>query len=330
VLKIDGQQGEGGGQVLRSSLAFSAFTGRSFRIFNIRGRRSRPGLRPQHLAAVTLAATLCNAQVQGAELNSGDLQFVPGRISSGFYRVDVGTAGSVTLLTQAVLIPALMCGELVEFELIGGTDVPKAPPVDYLSEVVLPYFHHLGEVNLEVERRGFHPKGQGCVRLRVQGHSAPSRKIEAVHPPAWDRSQARIVVSNGLSKARVAERIRDGLAQEIDQIQCDYVEAASAGVAVTLWATDESGHRIGVSHLGRPRLSSERLAQQCVEAFRNRLSSESLIEEHLADQLIPILALTGGTLQCQNISDHCRTNIEICSLFTQRVFELGENHVVSA
>jgi RNA 3'-terminal phosphate cyclase (GTP) len=314
--------------VLRSSLAFSALTGRAFRIHNIRGKRSRPGLRPQHLAAVNLAADLCNAQTKGAELNSSDLQFEPGPVSPGTHRVDVGTAGSVTLLTQAVLLPALMCGQTVEFELIGGTDVPMAPPVDYLTEVVVPYFRRLGEVEVQVERRGFHPKGQGYLRLRVQGRPI-SETLKADQKPEWGGTKARIAVSKGLREARVAERIQDCLSDQVDTIDLEYVDASSDGVALTLWATDAVGHRLGVSRLGRPRLKSEKLARQSLDAFHKRLAQECLIEEHLADQLIPILALTGGQIRCQTISGHCHTNMRICSLFTQKAFQVQSKNLIS-
>ena len=315
--------------MLRSALAFSALTGKAFRIRNIRGRRSRPGLRPQHLAAVKLTASLCSARVRGQEINSGNLEFIPDRVTPGFYRVDVGTAGSVTLLTQAVLVPALLCGEAMEFELVGGTDVPKAPPVDYLQEVVFPYFRGFGQVELEVQRRGFHPKGQGCLLLRIQGRGIQDR-IEAVQRPAWTQTRARIVASAGLSGARVAERIAEPLKSEIDQVEHSYVEAACEGVAVTLWAQDEAGHRLGVSRLGRPRLPSEKLADQCLRAFQERLSSKFLVEEHLADQLIPLLAIAGGEMRCQKLTAHCHTNMQICSLFTGRIFSVKGDHLVSA
>lgn len=321
MLEIDGRQGEGGGQVLRSALAFSAFTGKSFHIHSIRGGRSKPGLRPQHLAAVKLAADLCGACVQGADLNSSELSFQPATVQPGSYQVDVGTAGSVTLLTQAVLIPALMCGRPVEFTLVGGTDVPNSPPADFLLQVVLPYFTRLGKVEATLEKRGFQPKGQGKLHLRVHGNSK-RYALNVFEKPLWRETRAGIVVSDRLQKAAVAERVRDHLAGRIDQIDFDYVQSASDGAVVTLWASDDQNRKVGVARLGQRGLPAEKLSGQVLRSFQSILSRDQPVEEHLADQLVPILAVSGGRIRCQALSPHCLTNIDICSLFTGREIKI--------
>ncbi len=325
MLNIDGKEGEGGGQVLRSSLAFSALTGKPFILTDIRGNRSRPGLRPQHLAAVKLAADLCKARVVGDQIDSSQLVFQPGKVSPGFYRVDVGTAGSVTLLAQAILIPALRATGPVEIELVGGTDVAMAPPIDYLLEVVLPYYRALGEIEARVERRGFHPRGQGVVRLRLEGKAA-TKPLELDGKTNWEKQRARIAVSVDLKQAKVAERIAAALAPGIE-VEREYVDSASSGAVLTLWAISPNGFRLGSTCLGRPGLPSEKLARMAMESFQARLDHPHPVEEHLADQLVPLLALVGGRMRCQEISLHCSTNMEICSRFTGGHFEMNGSEV---
>lgn len=325
MLEIDGKKGEGGGQVLRSSLAFSALTGKPFTLTDIRGNRSRPGLRPQHLAAVRLAADLCQAEVAGDRIDSNRLVFHPGKITPGFHRVDVGTAGSVTLLAQAILIPALLAPGPVEFELVGGTDVAMAPPIDYLLEVVLPYYRALGKIEARLERRGFHPKGQGVVHLSLEGKPAP-KPLEIDGTITWKKQQARIAVSADLRQAKVVERIAAALAPEIE-VEREYVDSASSGAVLTLWATSPEGYKLGSTCLGRPRLPSEELARTAMELLQARLDHPHPVEEHLADQLVPLLTVVGGRMRCQEISLHCSTNMEICSRFTGARFELRGTEV---
>lgn len=327
MISIDGRQGEGGGQVLRSSLAFAALTGKAFSIHNIRGNRPKPGLRAQHVAAVRLAASLCRARVSGVEVGSHELSFQPCELVGGRHHVDVGTAGSVTLLTQASLLPALMCGEPVELVLEGGTDVPMSPPLDYLDEVVLPYYRRLGSIELIEERRGFVPAGQGRVRLLVEGHG------EAVVPlrlTRWEgpvEPHARVVAAEGLRSAEVAERVASGLEQELGvESEICYQSTSSASVVVTIWGRSEEV-RVGVGGLGRRRLSSERLANQVCRLWQERVAHKNPVEEHLADQLVPLLSLIGGEMACQVISLHCQTNMEICGLFSGAQFSIEGNSV---
>ena len=169
LITIDGSQGEGGGQVLRSSLALSLVLGRPFAIEKIRAGRKKPGLLQQHLTAVLAAADVGNAEVQGAALGSRRLEFRPGPVRSGNYAFRVGTAGSATLVLQTVL-PALLSAE-GESNLVleGGTHNPMAPPVDFLVKAYLPLVNRLGpRVDLQVVRPGFYPAGGGKFTVRVQ------------------------------------------------------------------------------------------------------------------------------------------------------------------
>ena len=333
MLRIDGSQGEGGGQLLRSSLAFSALTGQAFRLENIRANRNKPGLRPQHLAAVRLAAQLCGARCQGDEINSGTLEFHPGPLRPGHFRQEIGTAGSLVLLTQAALIPALRAGGPVVLELHGGTDVPMAPPLDYVAEVVLPYYRRLGKIELEVVRRGFHPQGGGCLRLAVEGHAEPALPLNLVGPSRWDKVKGLAVASAHLGDAQVGQRMsrsaQDRLSGSL--VEESHVLSDSPGAVLTLWCEDVARERrTGASTLGRPGLSSEKVGKQAATAMRRILDDPRPVDEHLADQLVPLLALLGGQMECQTISGHCSTNIDICSLFSGTRFELDGSTIRAA
>jgi RNA 3'-phosphate cyclase len=167
-LEIDGAHGEGGGQLLRTAAALSVVTGRPVRIGQIRAGRDRPGLAPQHLAAVKALAALCGAQVEGLALRWLELTFVPGLVRSGEYEFDVGTAASIALVLQALLPAAIASGEAFSFAIHGGTEVRAAPPMDYLGHVLVPLLAKMGaRVSIELVRRGYYPRGGGEVRVAV-------------------------------------------------------------------------------------------------------------------------------------------------------------------
>lgn len=329
MLEIDGRQGEGGGQVLRSSLAFSALTQKPFVIHHIRGNRSTPGLRAQHVACVRLAASLCGAQVEGAEVGSHRVVFQPSALVAGRHEVDIGTAGSITLLTQAALIPALACKKPVELVMQGGTDVPLSPPLDFLQEVVLPYYRRLGHLELDVEKRGFMPAGQGLVSLRVHGHQQDAAAFGLLDCPDGLKARGKVVASAELEGNHVGQRVaaqverRLGFAPEIE-----YRRTSSVGVVANVWGQNGE-FRAGCGLLGRRRLSSEKLADQLCSRWEDIAAHDNPVEEYLADQLIPLLALCGGEIKCQTISLHCRTNVQICALFTGTEFSI-EGDLVSA
>ncbi|HEY7699891.1 MAG TPA: RNA 3'-terminal phosphate cyclase, partial [Vicinamibacteria bacterium] len=171
LLEIDGSYGEGGGQLLRTAIALSAVTGREVAVRDIRAKRDRPGLAPQHLAAVAAVAKVCRARVEGLSLRSREVRFAPAEISGGpqeEYRFDVGTAGSVGLVLQALLPLWVAGGHEAAVTVTGGTDVPHAPPLDYLRNVLLPLLGRLGvEAHIEAIRRGYYPRGGGEVRVEV-------------------------------------------------------------------------------------------------------------------------------------------------------------------
>src|SRR5215510_1529252 len=177
MIEIDGASGEGGGQILRSSLSLAICTGQPFRIANIRANREKPGLMRQHLTAVKAAAEVCAGEVDGAELGSRALTFRPGKLAAGDYSFAIGTAGSCTLVLQTVLPPLLLATETSSIRITGGTHNKGSPPVDFLARAFLPLINRMGpKVNLELVRHGFYPRGGGEIRVDI----VPSTKLEPI------------------------------------------------------------------------------------------------------------------------------------------------------
>jgi RNA 3'-terminal phosphate cyclase (GTP) len=310
LIEIRGDIHEGGGQILRTSLALSARTGISFEMTRIRAGRSRPGLQPQHLAAVRLAAQLCQARLQGDQLGSLSMRFEPRHCEAPSHlSVDVGTAGSITLLLQSVFwaLPA------VSVELRGGTDVAWSPPFDYLKEVTLPLYRRLADVRTLALTRGFFPKGRGRWLFEVETVAAP-KSLYLVEPPTtWDVF-GRAIASADLRSRRVAERLAQASGELLGRpIEWDYQDTPSQGCALVLWAA--SGEwRWGVSALGEKGKSAEQVASLAVERLRHCLAQPG-VDEYLGDQLVPLLALVGGAVLCQKVTPHLRANLEVVEAF---------------
>src|SRR5688572_20326178 len=195
MLTIDGSMGEGGGQILRSALALSVITGTPFRIANIRANRDRPGLRRQHTTAVRAAAQICGGDVVGAEVDSRELTFRPGKVAPGDYTFDIGSAGSTTLVLQTVLPPLLLAGGPSTLVLEGGTHNPGGPPADFVERVFLPVINRMGpRVQLALERPGFAPAGAGRLIVAIE----PAARLQPVtlnERGKLIRRRARVVVA---------------------------------------------------------------------------------------------------------------------------------------
>jgi len=323
MIELSGDIHEGGGQILRTALALSARTGQAFRLKRIRAGRSRPGLQAQHLAAVRLAAQLCAARLSGDALHSGELTFEPGPLREGQFSIDIGTAGSMTLLLQATFWALAAAPGACEVEVRGGSDVSWSPPLDYLEQVTLPLYRHLAPIESLQSKRGFFPKGQGLWRFRTLpgGLTTP---LDLASPPQWRGLAGRAVATRDLSERRVAERMAERAGAMLEcEVEVEYARSASQGAVLTLWAEHEC-LRCGVGVLGEKGKSSEQVADQAVFRLREKMARSEPVEEYLADQLIPLLALVGGRMRCQELSPHCLANLEVVSAFLgQRIQRYG-------
>ncbi|MCW5870288.1 MAG: RNA 3'-phosphate cyclase [Candidatus Eremiobacteraeota bacterium] len=314
MIELRGDIHEGGGQILRTALALAARTGQAFRLTHIRAGRSRPGLQAQHLAAVRLAAQLCNARLRGDALHSTELSFEPGPLRRGSFQVDIDTAGSMTLLLQATFWALAAAPGPCEVEVRGGSDVSWSPPLDYLEEVTLPLYRELAPIETVEKKRGFFPKGQGLWRFRSQPGDLTT-PLDLAAPPQWRNLGGRAVAARDLSERRVAERLAERAGALLEApVEVEYARSASTGTALTLWAEDER-LRCGVGVLGEKGKSSEQVAEAAVFRLREKMERTEPVEEYLADQLVPLLALVGGRMRCQELSPHCLANLEVAAAF---------------
>lgn len=317
-LTIDGAMGEGGGQILRTALALSLCLGMPFRIINIRSARKKPGLQPQHLAAVTAAAAISSAETTGATRGSGELLFVPQAVQPGHYEYATGTAGSATLVLQTILPALLTAGRPSHLELSGGTHNPLAPSFDFIQHAFLPLINRMGPVvTARLLKPGFYPAGGGIIHVDI----VPVPQLKPLHLPERgsivDQTACAMVSHLPLQIAhRELHVIGTELGLRAEDLQAREVTTAQGpGNVVTV--TIRSRHITEVfTGFGMRGVRAETVASRLAAHVRRYLAAEVPVGEHLADQLLLPLALSGGgsylTLQP---SRHTTTNIAVLQQF---------------
>jgi RNA 3'-phosphate cyclase len=320
LLSIDGSLGEGGGQVLRTSLALALISGRAFRLTNIRSRRSKPGLMPQHLKAVEAARAIGKARVEGAALGSQSLLFEPTGLSSGDFHFDIGTAGSTSLVLQTILPPLSFAPARSTITLIGGTHVPWSPCFHFLEMHWLHYMRKVGfDIRLQLETAGFYPQGGGHITASVQPTSRPSplcltnrgslRRILGLSAVANlnDRIAER-------QKVQAIKRLKD--VSRVIEISLIRLPSPSKGSMLLLLAEFENSQCCfyGLGALGK---LAERVADEPVDELLGFLSTDGAIDPYLADQFILPLALATGVseIRTSKVTQHLTTNAEIIKMF---------------
>jgi len=318
MITIDGSFGEGGGQILRTSLALSLVTGRSFRINKIRAGRKKPGLMRQHLTAVNAAAAVGGATVRGAEVGSLEVTFEPGPPSPGEYRFAVGTAGSTSLVMQTVLPALLTASGPSRLTLEGGTHNPFAPPFDFLDKAFLPIINRMGaRVSGELERPGFFPAGGGKVVFEI----TPCDKLATLdlrERGAIRRTLARAVVAR--LPRQIAERelrvVQRELGLEDECLRVEEVES-SRGPGNVVTVEIESEHVTEVfTAFGQRGVRAEVVARKAARAARRYLDAGVAVGECLADQLLLPLALAGGgSFVTLALLQHAETNLAVLREF---------------
>jgi RNA 3'-terminal phosphate cyclase (ATP) len=318
MIRIDGSEGEGGGQVLRTALALSLATGTSFQIENIRGRRPKPGLLRQHLTAVQAATAIGCARVQGDALRSAALTFVPASVEPGDYAFAVGTAGSATLVLQTILPPLLVASGPTTLTIEGGTHNPAAPPFDFIDDVFLPVVERLGpRVNRVLARHGFYPAGGGRIAVRIE----PAGKLgvlEMIERGEITGRKVRVLLAN--LPQHIAERelgiARDLLNWSESQGGVERVDATGPGNAVLVDIESEHARELCTA-FGESGVPAEAVAHKAVQQVRRYLAAGVPVGCHLADQLLPLLALgQGGVFRTVALTQHSRTNAEVVRMFT--------------
>jgi RNA 3'-phosphate cyclase len=326
-VEVDGSYLEGGGQIVRVAVGLSAATGKPCHISAIRKGRPNPGLAAQHLAGVRAAASLCGAEVRGDEAGSTELEFRPSRLTPpARVTVNVGTAGAVTLVAQALLIPLAVADRDVEVVVTGGTHVQWAPTTDYLAQVSTHYLAAMGMSVLVLDvQPGFFPRGGGKMRLVVT--PGPLSPLTLTKQGELELTVARSIASEELRKANVAERQLEGAGAQVDldDQEARYVSSASIGSAVHLTVCCGTC-RLGASALGRRGRPAERVGRDAAQALAGAIRSGACLDAHMADQILPYLALAGGRSEVavEEITDHCRTSIRVIEQFLPARFSVDE------
>jgi RNA 3'-phosphate cyclase len=303
-------------------VALSAVTGTPIRVVNARVKRGNPGLAPQHLAAVRAVAEVCAAETEGLELRTVSFTFSPRRLKGGAYRFDIGTAGSVTLVLQA-LIPALLAsGEPARVLVTGGTDIRQAPPADYLAEVMGRHLARMGaRLNFSVARRGYYPRGGG--EMAVEVLPAALRPLRLPAPGALRRLDGAAHVAN--LPAHIAERMRSatlaGLGPFAESARIvtrvlGNADAIGRGGSIAVWA--ESEHSVlGAGRVAQLGVRAETLGEAVGRELRADLEAGATADVHAADQLPVYLALAGGesSFTSRELTSHALTAMWLIGRF---------------
>ncbi|MHA1769108.1 MAG: RNA 3'-terminal phosphate cyclase [Candidatus Thorarchaeota archaeon] len=321
MIEIDGSHGEGGGQILRTSVALSALTMKPIRVVNIRSRRPKPGLKFQHVTGIELTGQLVDAEVTGLEVGSTELEFVPHKRRGGSFKMNIGTAGSISLVLQAVLPAAVLSPNSVRFTLTGGTDVKWSPPVDYLQHVFGHMLKRMGpEMKIRQVKRGHYPRGGGIVECDV----IPSTQLNPINEADFGEPVNVEGISHCVKlpshvaerQARTAEKIiRSELGLEPD-IHIEHYPKENdphlgPGSGIVLWAESNNGLRLGADSLGERGVRAESVGKRCANRLVDEVLTGRAVDSHLCDMLIPYLAVASGKsiIGVTEITSHLLTNI---------------------
>ena len=358
MIQINGGYLESGGQIARTALALSTITQKPFEIYDIRKGRPNPGLKNQHLYCVKSLKELCNAVAEGDELGSASLKYYPKKLVAKNLNIDIETAGSVTLLLQALLPPAMFVSKPISISITGGTDTKWSQPFDYFNNILLPQLQRFAKVEAKLLKRGYYPKGSGKVEIKInpkfklndfsgfeEFHSHLKQNVN----PYNLTEQFHLIQIKGIShaskdldNAKVAERQTESSLKTLKQkynvpvqITSQYQDTLSTGSGITLWAIfsknkddiDENNPiRLGADSLGERGKSAEDVGEEAAKDLIKEIESKAPVDRHLADQILPFMALVGGKIKTSHITPHCKTNIYTIEQFMGKIFEVDEEN----
>ncbi|MBS3104757.1 RNA 3'-terminal phosphate cyclase [Candidatus Woesearchaeota archaeon] len=362
MIRLNGNYGEGGGQILRTALAISTLIQKPFEIYEIRKGRKDSGLKSQHLYGIRALKELCDAVAEGDEIGSLSLKYYPRKLVARNLDIDIETAGSVTLLLQALLLPSIFVSKPIKITVTGGTDVSWSPSLDYFSNVLLPQLQRFAKIEAKLMRRGYYPKGNGKVELRINPklklNDFPNfedflsslrsnvNKIDLIEQCHLIKIHGISHASRNLQNAKVAERQAESAEQILRQkygvpikITAECQDTLSAGSGITLWAVfsknkddiDENNPiRLGADSLGKQGKKAEIVGEEAANQLISEIESKAPVDMHLADQILPYLALSGGSIKTSEITNHCKTNIYTIQQFFDDIFAIDEiNRIIS-
>lgn len=328
MIEIDGSFGEGGGQILRTSTALSSVTHQPVRIKNIRASRKNPGLAPSHVTSVEAVAAICDAETEGVFVGSKEIVFRPGELVGGDFDLDVGTAGSISLVLQSCLIPSVVARTRTRLVIKGGTDVNWSPPIDHMRLVHLPLLERFGpSCHLELLSRGFYPEGGGEVSVEV----SPVARLD----PVDLSSRGAVLRIEGVAYAQnlpetVVTRIKHSALKSLVEferisVDSDIRKGHSTGAGLVLAAVCQNTV-IGESTLGAKGLRSEVLGETTALNLIEVLRSGATVDEHMLDQILPYMALASGpsVVLAEELTGHAETNIWVIERFLGKRFAVDK------
>jgi len=326
MIKIDGSYGEGGGQILRTAIALSCVTQKPVEVFNIRANRPKPGLAMQHLKGIESAKLITNAEVEGLKLGSTRVVFKPKSLRGGRFKIDIGTAGSVTLILQTILLPSLYAEKESFFEIRGGTDVNWSPSVDYVKNITFKALKELNaDVEMEIVSRGYYPKGGGVIRVYVQPSKLRGKEFQML----------RCDLIRGISHCQnlpkhVAERQANSAKELLEsngykaEIDLEVRKGLSTGSGITLWC----GYKGGIA-LGEKGKRAEIVGKECAEQILKELNSDGIFDKHLADQVMAFSAVASGKTiyTTTEVTKHQISNAYVINKFFEKAVKIDGNRI---
>ncbi len=326
MIEIDGSHEEGGGQILRTALALSTVTGKPFIIRSIRSKRPQPGLKPQHVMAIRAMESLTGARFKGADVASTEVEFWPGTVQPGNFSIDIGTAGSITLLLQALMLPIVASKKNVSLKITGGTDVEWSLPWDHFNTILRPFIQM--RLDAKLVRRGYYPKGGGIVELAFS--DKPSSE------PLILKERGKIDLIRGVShasyllaKGKVAERQVESCQHRLSnlgvpiEIEVSYSDSFSPGSGIFI-AAHCGSNIIGSSALGRIGKTAEAVGEEAARGLLDELRSGAPLDKYTGDQLLQFLR-PGDIIQVPEITGHIKSGLYVSELFLGKTLAVEGN-----
>ena len=338
LVRIDGSQGEGGGQILRTAISLSAITGKPVEVINIRANRVNPGLRPQHIAGIKIIAELFHGKFENLKVGAEWIRFSPSdRFEGGSVKFDIGTAGSIPLTLMTVVPAVSLSNNCLQIEITGGTDVKASPTIDYIKYVVAKSYLSIGlKFSVDVLKREYYPNGGGIVQSTIN----PCRRPDTIEFLASRHIEPKIISVCSQLPVHVAKRqVSSALvALEKKDIRCSNYTASiesanSPGSSILVYCASDQGMYIGGDSIGELGKRAESVGLEAAERFFESILAQATIDPFLADMLIVPLALTKGRSRYRiaRVTPHLLTNLRVVSNIIGCKYNIhnhGENNIV--
>jgi RNA 3'-phosphate cyclase len=357
MIELDGTYGEGGGSLLRCALALSTLTGKPFKINNIRANRPKGGLKAQHLTSINALKEMSSAKTSEIELGSTEMWFHPGIIKSGTYTLDIGTAGSITLALQSLILPCLFAPGKITLEIHGGTCGKWQASVEYLQHLLLPQLaRFVQKIDVKILKRGYYPKGGGKIIVEItpkikqksfstfeEFFDAVSKEIKPVRLfTQGDLEQIRGIIhlSEDLHERDIGHRIVQSAKSSLAQctapinIAVESQNTLSSGGELILWSIHSISGEVDMTNPVRlsgdalldQRKSAQDVGKEAAEELLNEINSKSAADSFLADQLILYMSmLPASIIKTSKITNHTTTNLYVAEQFLEVTFSIDEN-----